>query len=360
MSAALIYQYKGRLYPQYLKDGDACRFIAPMARTFCKGNGLDVGAGKWPLEESIPVDLQNGGDAMSLPEGQFDYVFSSHCLEHLKNPVAAIEHWKTRIRPGGVLFLYLPHPDMEYWLPQNNRKHLHVLHPADVEKMVRDLGFVSVIRSERDLAWSFAVVGFKPGQTAPADNLPAPDTAFRWLMEQSSDHVHADPNLSEIFRRFGADAFRRSSGVEPEFIRIIEKANFRGRRCVECGTYNGITAIILSRFFEEVVSIDIFPHTIKHTLIEHLGITNIRFVDVKDNAEKARVVQALDGFDGAYVDGDHQNDTESDFALVKDCGRVLFHEYWEQQKPVWELVDRLRGAGTIQVEGKFALWTKAR
>jgi len=98
---------------------------------------------------------------MALPEGIFDYAFSSHLLEHLADPVAAIEHWKTRLRAGGVLFLYLPHPEMTYWRPQNCRKHLHIFHPADIAEMLRDLGFVDVLHGERDLAWSFPVVGFK-------------------------------------------------------------------------------------------------------------------------------------------------------------------------------------------------------
>jgi len=158
----MIYDYRGRLYPEYLKHGNACRFIAPFALHFCQGEGLDVGAGRWPLPGAIPVDLADGGDAMALPGGLYDFVFSSHCLEHLVNPVAALEHWKTRIRPGGVLFLYLPHPYMEYWLPQNNRKHLHAWLPTDMAALVSDLGFVDVIHSERDFAWSFAVVGFMP------------------------------------------------------------------------------------------------------------------------------------------------------------------------------------------------------
>lgn len=158
----MIFEYKGRLYPDYIKHGNACQFIAPMALQFCRGHGLDVGAGQWPLPRSIPIEASEGLDAMALPEGPFDYIFSSHCLEHLPNPVAALEHWITRIRPGGVLFLYLPHPDMEYWLPQNNRKHLHVWQPADMAKMLRDLGLNGVIHSERDLAWGFAAVGFVP------------------------------------------------------------------------------------------------------------------------------------------------------------------------------------------------------
>src|SRR3990167_9485680 len=156
----MIFEYRGGLYPQYIRDGNACRFVLPMAQEFCQGRGLDVGAGKWPLPGAMPVDLATGGDAMALPDGQFDYVFSSHCLEHLSDPVGALEHWKLRLRKSGVLFLYLPHPDMTYWLPQNKRKHLHAWRPEDIERLLCDLGFVDVIRSERDLAWSFAVVGF--------------------------------------------------------------------------------------------------------------------------------------------------------------------------------------------------------
>jgi SAM-dependent methyltransferase len=128
----------------------------------CRGAGLDVGGGKWPLPGALSVDLMNGQDAMNLPMGPFDYVFSSHCMEHLVNPVAAIEHWRSRISPGGVLFLYLPHPDMEYWRPQNCRKHLHSWKPAEVQQMLSDLGFCDVIGSERDMYWSFSVVGFVP------------------------------------------------------------------------------------------------------------------------------------------------------------------------------------------------------
>lgn len=156
------FEYRGALYPEYLRHGNACRFIAPIAKEFCRGVGLDVGCGKWPLPGARPIDLKRGDDAMALPEGTWDYVFSSHCLEHLPNPVEAIEHWKTRIVPGGVLFLYLPHPDMRYWRPENCRKHLHLFHPADVAAMLRELGFSNVLHSERDLAWSFACVGWNP------------------------------------------------------------------------------------------------------------------------------------------------------------------------------------------------------
>jgi len=156
----LLYEYDGATYPEYLKHGNAMQFAQPFAAQFCKGRGLDVGAGRWPLPGAQPVDRALAHNAQALPEGKWDYIFSSHCIEHLSDPVSAIEHWKTRLREGGVLFLYLPHPAQKYWRPQHCRKHLHLFYPADVAQMLRDLGFVDVLNSERDLCWSFACVGF--------------------------------------------------------------------------------------------------------------------------------------------------------------------------------------------------------
>lgn len=171
-----LFHYRGAQYPEYLKRGNAMQFIAATAAHFCKGRGLDVGGGKWPLPGAVVVDQGPGFDHSSvldlpdghLDDGKWDYIFSSHCLEHLVNPVAALEHWKTRLRAGGTLFLYLPHPDMAYWRPQNCRKHLHTWRPAEMADLLRDLGFIDVIHGERDLAWSFACVGFNGVLTGDA------------------------------------------------------------------------------------------------------------------------------------------------------------------------------------------------
>lgn len=161
----LLYEYEGSLYPDYLKRGNAMQFIKPFAAQFCVGRGVDVGCGRWPLSGAIPVDLSRGGDAMHLPkrEDGWDFVFSSHCLEHLVDPIGALEHWRECLKPGGVLLLYLPSSAMRYWHTTRNRKHLHEWEPSQMARIVRDLGFRDVIHSERDLAWSFAVVGFRDG-----------------------------------------------------------------------------------------------------------------------------------------------------------------------------------------------------
>jgi len=154
--------YKERLYPTYIKEGNAANYIFPFARKFCKGKGLDIGGyldSTFP--GAIPINVVNEDefDAYHLPDEKYDYIFSSHTLEHLLNYVEALRYWKEHLVVRGVLFLYLPHPTMEYWLPQNNPKHLHIFYPLDMVKLLKDLGFEIVLHSERDLYWSFSVIG---------------------------------------------------------------------------------------------------------------------------------------------------------------------------------------------------------
>lgn len=156
-----LYEYEGKLYPDYLKRGNAQQYIQPVALKYCIGDGVDVGCGDWPLPGAIPIDIRSTEwSAGKLPDGPFDYVFSSHCLEHLEFPLEALGYWKTKLKSNGTLFLYLPHPDMTYWLPGRCPKHRHIWYPSEIAAMLGTLGFKSIMYSERDLAWGFAAVGF--------------------------------------------------------------------------------------------------------------------------------------------------------------------------------------------------------
>lgn len=174
------------------------------------------------------------------------------------------------------------------------------------------------------------------------------------LFYERFNALHRDPRLLSLLTAFGIELFRRSSVLEG-FNLFLTAHAFNGGRCVEIGTCKGLTAVCLARHFREVISIDVVPDDDREKVASHLGVSNVRFVTVKDNAEKASVIQGLD-FDAAYVDGDHARDTESDFALVESCGQVLFHEWWPAQPAVMALVDRLRGKGSVVTRGKLALW----
>lgn len=163
-----------------------------------------------------------------------------------------------------------------------------------------------------------------------------------------------DPMLRQALDKIGPGLFRRSS-VFHGLGDFLHEQQIRGGRCFEIGTWNGLTAAVLSRHFDEVVTVDIFDQPEKQAVFEVLGIKNVRFVHIKDNVAKAKFARTLD-FDFAYVDGDHANDTEADFALTRRGGRVLFHEAWPHQPPVWDLLHTLP-QNEISWNGKgLALW----
>jgi SAM-dependent methyltransferase len=153
-----MYKYKGRLYPDYLKEGDAAQYIYPIARRWCVGQGLDIGGTVPRLPGAEIINIDTGYNADNLPPGRYDYIFSSHCLEHVINPVAVLLRWRAALKHKGILFLYLPHPKMQHWLPANNRKHLHIWRPCEMVRMLIDCKYRDVFNSERDLFYSFAVV----------------------------------------------------------------------------------------------------------------------------------------------------------------------------------------------------------
>lgn len=156
------------------------------------------------------------------------------------------------------------------------------------------------------------------------------------------DAIFSDPLLCKIYRDFGGAVFRRSS-VFHGLRAFLQTNQIFGDVCLEIGSWNGLTAALLSERFDKVVSIDIVDNPVKHDIAKRYGL-NIEFLHVAQE-DKAHALEHL-AFDFAYLDGDHAKDTATDFALVKRCGRVLFHEYWPAQRPVYDLVNSLGAVNT--------------
>lgn len=149
-------------YPAFQAEGNAAQFILPFAKQVCKGKGYDIGFGKeeWKLPGSIGIDINTDDeyDALNLPEGQVDYIFSSHCLEHLPNWVDALNYWLDNLVPNGVLFLYLPHKSQIYWRPYRNRKHIHVFDKDILRDYFDFKGVTKCFISDADLNNAFGVL----------------------------------------------------------------------------------------------------------------------------------------------------------------------------------------------------------
>lgn len=114
-----------------------------LARRYLSGSGIEIGAMTMPLrvppgvtvrqvdhmtrdgliQEQGPALRAAGLDPAGIPhidvvddagelaafgDGTLDFVIANHVLEHLEDPIAALENLLRVIRPGGVLLLTLP------------------------------------------------------------------------------------------------------------------------------------------------------------------------------------------------------------------------------------------------------------
>lgn len=54
------------------------------------------------------ADLLADGGKLPFARESLDYIASSHLLEHLSNPLVAIDDWHRTLKPGGLLYLVVP------------------------------------------------------------------------------------------------------------------------------------------------------------------------------------------------------------------------------------------------------------
>jgi SAM-dependent methyltransferase len=158
--------YKGNIYPKFQTEGNAAQFAIPFAKHVCVGKGADVGCNRleWVFPGAIPIDpIINGFSALDFPSqaNELDYIFSSHCLEHVEDWVSVLDYWKTRLKSGGTIFLYLPDYSQVYWRPWNNRKHINMFSPTILKDYLEDREFINIFTSEVDLNNAFMVMAQK-------------------------------------------------------------------------------------------------------------------------------------------------------------------------------------------------------
>lgn len=94
------------------------------ATRYLVGDGIDIGAGSDPLgqyHEFFPLmkscriwDVQDGDAEFmaTVADNTFDFVHSSHCLEHMRNMDVALENWVRILKPGGHMVCLVPDEDL--------------------------------------------------------------------------------------------------------------------------------------------------------------------------------------------------------------------------------------------------------
>lgn len=176
------FRYRGKLYPEHLNGGNGQSHIRDRALAYCRGKGIDVGASQWPFPGAEPIQQERKRNALRLedvPESSLDFVFSSHCLEHIVPWKEALAVWISKLKEGGVLFLYLPHEDMELWHPGGpwaGPSHKWIPTWQALVSFLESQGMEIVdVERGRDAFWSFHVAARRTGKRAPDVERGAPD-----------------------------------------------------------------------------------------------------------------------------------------------------------------------------------------
>jgi len=88
------------------------------------GEGIDIGGAPDPLSlygqffpkmGNVRIWDRQDGDAevmAGVADDSFDFVHSSHCLEHLVDPAAGLRNWFRIVKPGGHLVVIVPDEDL--------------------------------------------------------------------------------------------------------------------------------------------------------------------------------------------------------------------------------------------------------
>ncbi|MBI2994956.1 MAG: class I SAM-dependent methyltransferase [Gammaproteobacteria bacterium] len=166
-------------------------------RRYFVGRGLDIGGRPDPLaqyRELFPMiesvrtwDLEDG-DAQYLKgvaDGEFDFVHSSHCLEHLREPQEALCNWLRVVKPGGYLVVSVPDEDLyeQGAFPSTyNADHKHTFtiykdrswNPRSINllDLIRSLGGAAAIERIEllDVAYRYALPRYDQSLTPVAES----------------------------------------------------------------------------------------------------------------------------------------------------------------------------------------------
>lgn len=100
---------------------------------------------------SIGITVHAGAAEQVLPtlEEQFDVIILSHVLEHLLTPGDMLQMIRTRLAPGGLLYIEVPHipagSEKHYidsvWAPRFDEPHITFFSPSPLKRMLQTNGF---------------------------------------------------------------------------------------------------------------------------------------------------------------------------------------------------------------------------
>jgi SAM-dependent methyltransferase len=96
--------------------------------------------------------IAEGVDLRQIPAGKYDFVLSSHMLEHTANPLRALAEWKRVLRPDGVLVLVVPARDGAFDHRRSITTMLHLVEDFEANRGEDDVTHLEEILQLHDLS----------------------------------------------------------------------------------------------------------------------------------------------------------------------------------------------------------------
>ncbi len=145
-----------------LLQPDRLAFREDLARRYLRGDGIEIGAATWPLRvppqarvryvDRLPRDelvasyapilaaanlapgsipgvdvIDDAATLATFADVSVDFVIANHVLEHLEDPIGALESFCRVVRPGGTVFVTLPDAATSFDAPRDRTTVEHAL-----------------------------------------------------------------------------------------------------------------------------------------------------------------------------------------------------------------------------------------
>ncbi len=76
----------------------------------------------------IEVDILDDGESIkSIAAASVDFVVASHLIEHIQDPIGALQNWLRVIKPNGILYLGVPHKEHTFDKDRSATKLEHLI-----------------------------------------------------------------------------------------------------------------------------------------------------------------------------------------------------------------------------------------
>jgi SAM-dependent methyltransferase len=202
------------------------------------GKGVDIGGYPDPLSlytEFFPLITEvriwdwDDGDAQEMDgveNDSFDFVTSSHCLEHLIDPFQGLQNWLRILKPGGHLVVTIPEEDLYeqgVWPSTKNLDHKHsftilksvswALNSVNVLDLIRSLGDQCDVRKIEvvDRGYRYKMPNFDQTLTPTSESAiefiirKRKSTEISQFTMRVNDGVQPPLELRKYFNQYGMD-----------------------------------------------------------------------------------------------------------------------------------------------------------